>query len=102
MVLVEVRDMKTGNAYKDIEEVDGKFKTLTSKEEVMAITTGREDPQYKLVFDDGTTIRSIWDAKYEAAPSGGKRKSRRNRKSRRSRKSKKTIKKRRKSYNRRR
>jgi hypothetical protein len=95
MVIVEVRNMETGKKYKDI-----KFKTLTSKEEVMAITTGRAEPQYNLVFDDGTTIRQIYYDKYEAAPSGGKRKSRRNRKSRQ--KSKKTIKKRRKSNNRRR
>jgi hypothetical protein len=102
MVMVKVIEMEPGKAYKDTKEVDGKFKILTSKEEVMAITTSRADPQYKLVFDDGTTIRNIWDDKYEAAPSGGKRKSRRSQKSRRSRKSKKTIKKRRKSNNRRR
>ena len=100
MVMVLVRDMVIGHTYKD--KVDSKFKKLNSIVQAMAITTSREDPQYNLVFDDGTSIRNIWDEKYEEAPSGGKRKSRRNRKSRKSRKSKKTIKKRRKSNNRRR
>ena len=99
MVMVKVSAMEPGNAYKDKD--DGKFKKLTSIVQAVAITSSRADPQYDLVFDDGTTIRAIWDTTYEAAPSGGKRKSRRNRKSRRSRKSKKTIKKRRKSNNRR-
>jgi hypothetical protein len=62
MVMVEVRKMETGKAYKD--KVDGKFKTLTSVVQATAITTSREDPQYDLVFDDGTTIRNIWDEKY--------------------------------------
>lgn len=98
MVMVEVRDMEPGNAYKDKD--DGKFKKLTTIVQAIAITTGRADPQYDLVFDDGTSIRAMWDAKYEAAPSGGKRKSRRKGRSRR--KGKKTIKKRRKSNNNRR
>jgi len=100
MVMVEVKNMVPGKAYKDTKEDDGKFKTLISIEQVAAITTGRAEPQFKLVFDDGTTIRQMYCEKYEEAPSGGKRKSRRNRN--RNRKGKKTIKKRRKSYNRRR
>ena len=95
MVFVKVMDMAIGKTYL-VNEVPKKLKgkDLTGNGGNQGM-----DPDYKLVFEDDSTIVKTWDDKYEevVVPVGGKRKSRLNRKTRR-----KSRKNRRKSNNRRR
>ena len=79
MVKVKVKDMIVGNKY----IVDGTIQTLISIEIVHI--GSREDPYYKLIFDNSEKITD-WQNEYEESTSGGKRKTRRNKKNRKSRK----------------
>jgi hypothetical protein len=93
MVFVKVKDMAIGKTYL----VKGVSKKLTGKDLTGNGGNQGMDPDYKLVFEDGSTIVIVWDEQFEEVPGGGKRKSRLNRKTRR-----KSRKNRRKSNNRRR